>query len=427
MLFLLFLSFMLGLSLLLPWNALLKSLPYMMTRIPAEWRDTAPLWYTLTFTLTNCLVLVGLTASDFDSRIIRRIYRSQNNTGTERIVSGRLYGGLVGCGVLLAVGCAVPLIDLSRNNSNPSSLANLILFWGLFMCTGWFMSLLQRSVYPMMSLLPGKKEQLIPAMLTGQAAAGILASIGSFLFANNSEDKTSDKKGAGMALIYFSCSIAALILTVLLYKYHQSHQTVEDKQDKLDVSENKPEFSLKMIKETLKLISPWPQLLALNFIITLSIFPGLLTSSARSLSPSNQNYFIPLTFLTFDAFDLIGKVMPSVCIGRLGRLFSHKSRVAKLFPVARVSFIPLFLILPNFSLYEQDTIKSDSLYFITLALMAWTSGWGNAICLINGPAQAQAQTDDLNDKIGGLMGLSITVGLVGGSFMSFILKKAIFN
>lgn len=184
-----------------------------------------------------------------------------------------------------------------------------------------------------------------------------------------------------------------------------------------------------MIKETSKLISPWPQLLSLNFIITLTIFPGLLTSSARSLS--NNNYFIPMTFLVFDVFDLLGKVMPSIRSKGLG----YKSRAAKWFPVARVFFIPLFLLLPNFSLLPRNSaIKTDLFYFIILALMAWTSGWGNAICLINGPTKANeewtkdaASLDDLNDKIGGLMGLSITIGLVTGSFFSFILKKALFN
>ena len=421
--FLLFLSFMLGMSLLLPWNAFLKSLPYMMTRVPESWRDTAPLWYTLTFTLTNCLVLIGFTLSDLDSRIIRKVY-GVDVEQTERIVSGRLYSGLIGCGLVLLLACSVPLIDLCRSSPTPPSPANLILFWGLFLCTGWLMSLLQRSVYPLMSLLPGRKEKLVPAMLTGQAAAGITASIGSFLFASKNEDGA-----ALMALIYFTCSIAALILTASLYKCHQLrsvHQPLVEKEETTAVEM----FSIKIIKETVKLISPWPQLLALNFITTLTIFPGLLTSSARSLSPSRQPYFIPLTFLTFDVFDLIGKVMPSIW----SKGFSYKSRAAKIFPVARVLFIPLFLLLPNFSLLKRETThQTDALYFILLAGMAWTSGWGNAICLINGPAKANEESrkgsvsNDLNDKIGGLMGLSITIGLVGGSFMSFVLKKIIFK
>ena len=392
-----------------------------------------PLWYTLTFTLTNCLVLIALTASDLDSRLIGKVFRVKNDGKmTENIISGRLYCGLIGCGLLLALGCSVPLIDLYRKEDSikDGSAANLILFWGLFTCTGLLTSLLQRSVYPMMSLLPGKKEQLIPAMLTGQAASGIIASIGSFLFSN--ENNSSDnRKGAGLALIYFTCSIAALILTAILYRYHQtsSNSKIPDNEANLDNLNYKQDFSLKIIKETLNLISPWPQLLALNFIITLAIFPGLLTSSARSLSPSNHKYFIPMTFFTFDIFDLIGKVMPSIWNTR--RL-SYKSRIAKIFPIARVLFIPLFLILPNFSLLKlnQEYFKSDSLYFIILAFMAWTSGWGNAICLINGPTQVNNEsrkesTDDLNDRIGGLMGLSITIGLVGGSFLSFILKKVI--
>lgn len=415
MFFLLSLSFMLGLSLLLPWNSLLKSLPYIMTRIPVEWLDTAPLLLTLTFTFTNCVVLLILTLSDADSRLIRRI---RGGFGTERIVGGRLYGGLIGCSLLLGLSCVIPLMDLFADNSGLRSSgtpANLFLFWGIFVLSGVCMCLLQRSVYPLMSLLPGRKESLIPSMLTGQAVAGISASLGSFLLTG-----TDERGGAGMALIYFGSSIAVLLLTAALYKYYELQ--VDGKMT-LESGKEQPRFSLKILWETARSIGPWPQLLALNFAVTLTLFPGLLTSCARSLR--SNPYFIPLTFLIFDIFDLIGKVMPSIVSNRgLG----PKSLVAKMFPVARILFVPALLVLPNFSKTTTTPVsfKSDSLYFSVLALMAWTSGWGNAICLINGPQSVNDASEEIGDRIGSLMGLSITFGLLAGSGISFILKTFLF-
>lgn len=416
--FLLIISFMLGLSLLLPWNSFLKSLPYIMTRVPEEWRGIAPLWLTLTFTLTNCLVLLGLTLSDVDSKIMRKI---RGGGSVERIVGGRLYGGLMGCAGLLLISCVVPLIDLIGYNTNGNgngkndydSSAHLIFFMGIFMCTGWTMCLLQRSVYPLMSLLPGKSETLIPSMLSGQAMSGIAASLGSFLISGK-----NGGSGAGMALIYYGCSIIALIVTAVLFNYYE--REYESKYFKNVDRKDKQEFrtfSIKDLKEAAKAVGPWPQLLTLNFAVTLCLFPGLLTSSSRSLQ-SNE-FYIPLTFLVFDVFDLLGKVMPSMI--RIG--LGPRSLLAMGFPIIRILFIPLFLSLPNFS--QTPKIRSDWPYFLTLALMALTSGWGNSICLINAPQKLNEPTEEMNDGVGSLMGLSITFGLLIGSGGSLLIKTII--
>ena len=408
--FLLLLSFMLGLSLLLPWNSLLKCLPYIMTRVPEEWRATAPLWLTLTFTSTNCLVLLALTFTDFDSRIIRK-YFIGSDAQIDKVIGCRLYGGLVGCALLLLLACTVPLSDLKNSISGTGTMSCLLLFVGIFILTGLTMCLLQRSVYPMMSLLPGKKEALVSAMLTGQAVAGIAASLGSFMISGN----VGGGGGAVMAVIYFACSIGALLTTALLY--HFNGLPPKRKTEKLPMPEVSNTFSLSVLLETFKAIKPWPILLSLNFAITLSIFPGLLTSSARSLQ--SNKYFIPLTFLVFDVFDLIGKVMPSMT--RCGSL-GPKSRVAMALPIVRIAFIPVFLLLPN--LGKVDGIQSDWLYFVMVLMMAWTSGWGNAICLINGAQSVNSDSlEEMGDRIGSLMGLSITFGLLCGSGSSFLLSK----
>lgn len=407
---------MLGLSLLLPWNSLLKSLPYIMTRVPERWRDSAPLWLTLTFTLTNCVVLTLLTLSDVDSRIIRRLTGWK---GTEKVVGGRLYGGLIGCAGLLGLACVGPLMDLFDGESeSTTSMSALFMFWGIFMCTGWLMCLLQRSVYPLMSLIPGRKDMMVPAMLTGQAVAGIAASMGSFLFASGGEG------GALMALAYFGSSILALLATAVLYHRYTKTSTSDKSKEGEEEEDVKTKFSISKMFETAGVIKPWPQLLSFNFAATLAIFPGLLTSSARSLS--GNKYFIPLTFLVFDAFDLIGKVMPSMIRRGLG----PRSKVAMGFPLLRALFIPAFLVLPNFGLVRGSGSTGDWWYFGVLALMAWTSGWGNAICLINGPLSAQVNptegvSEEMGDRIGSLMGLSITFGLLCGSAASFLINKLI--
>ena len=461
---------MLGLSLLLPWNALLKSLPYVLTRIPTEWKDSGPLWLTLSFTLSNFLALGMLTVTNLDSKMFRRI----GGGGTGDIIGMRLRVGLLGCAGLLGLACVVPLSDLTlkqkmnnvwvSNGSDENNLSVLILFWCIFMCTGWLMCLLQRSVYPLMALLPGKKELMIPAMLTGQAVAGIAAYLGSFMF---SQSSASTSGNAGMALFYFGTSILILIFTFLLYRHHIRVKTKNenDQSTTPKTKASEQSFSMEALWETGKIIKPWPQLLSFNFAVTLSIFPGLLTASAKSLSNSEtfiHKYFIPLTFLTFDIFDLIGKVMPSIVLicGTILFKMGPKSISGKLFPLLRALFIPLFLSLSNFDNlnfnFAPKGSNGDWFYFVLVGLLAWSGGWGNAVCLINAPLSAidnnkakakmviivdnqdqdrdqdqdikieSSLSNELGDQIGSLMSLSITFGLFSGSAMSFIIKKLLF-
>ena len=111
--------------------------------------------------------------------------------------------------------------------------------------------------------------------------------------------------------------------------------------------------------------------------------------------------------------------MPSMT--RCGSL-GPKSRVAMALPIVRIAFIPVFLLLPN--LGKVDGIQSDWLYFVMVLMMAWTSGWGNAICLINGAQSVNSDSlEEMGDRIGSLMGLSITFGLLCGSGSSFLLSK----
>lgn len=309
-----------------------------------------------------------------------------------------------------------------KTQVSSGSMSALLLFWGIFVSTGWLMCLLQRSVYPLMALIPGeKKDLMVPAMLTGQAVAGISASMGSFLFGGEG------KGGAVMALAYFGSSILALLSTALLYHRYNNLRKANDKTDEQSkTADMTPKFSVKILFETARMIQPWPQLLSFNFAATLSVFPGLLTSSARSLS--GNKYFIPMTFLVFDGFDLIGKVMPSLVRRGLG----PRSKIAMGFPLMRALFVPVFLLLPNFSLTKLGLglgLKGgDCWYFGVLALMAWTSGWGNAICLINGPKSVEKSSgvsEEMADRVGSLMGLSITFGLVCGCGVSFLIKKLI--
>lgn len=409
--------------------------------------------------------------TNLDSKMFRRV----GGGGIEEIIGMRLRVGLLGCAGLLGLACVVPLSDLifkkemnnlaASDSSNENNLSVLILFWGIFMCTGWLMCLLQRSVYPLMALLPGKKELMIPAMLTGQAVAGIAASLGSFMFSVSSASRSGN---ASMALIYFGTSISILIFTCILYRHHIRAKTKNenDQSKTLKLKESDQSFSIKALWETGKIIKPWPQLLSFNFAVTLSIFPGLLTASAKSLSNPEtfiHKFFIPMTFLAFDIFDLFGKVMPSIVLtfGTILFKMGPKSISGKVFPLLRSLFIPLFLLLSNFDNFNFNfTPKgstADCFYFVLVGLLAWSGGWGNAVCLINAPLSAiddnktkvakmvvvvdnQDQdikietkfsgsvslSNELGDRIGSLMSLSITFGLLSGSAMSFIIKKLLF-
>lgn len=429
------LSFMLGISLLLPWNALLKSLPYVMSRVPEEMTGVAPLLLTLTFTGTNCVSLIGLTIGSGDTALVKKFTRRR---GTGQVLGAKLYGGLVSCSGLLVLACVTPILDLF-NPMAGRSYAHLMLYWGIFMLSGLGICLLQRSVYPIMNLLPGKSG-LMSVMLMGQASVGITASVGSFLMNGNSGNNSNEinrRSEALMALGYFCVSCVMLAGTaVIFYNYHLKveEEGAEEKADELKVEVRK----LSSFSSTMKLINPWQWLIAANFGVTLSIFPAVLTSSGRPLSDSSSSftgmYFIPLTFLTFDIFDLVGKSMPTLW-RRSIHIFGPKSRMARGFPAGRVLFVVLLLLTPNLRNWKSGKFPFwwDVVYFVLVALLAWSSGWVSVICLINAPLNAQMRKSDgkdggkvvsasENDRIGSLMGLSISIGLLAGCLLSFVLR-----
>jgi hypothetical protein len=426
------LSFMFGFSLLLPWQALLKSLPYILQKLPAAETESrllalAPTLLALTFTLSNFGALAAATLTDADSFVFTRWF---GLASVGEVISARLYVGLVGSMLLFLAAIAFPACDIAAASIAQSRLY-LLLFVLVFMLAGVFVCFLQRSVYPLLAYMPSK-TRYIPLMLMGQASAGLLSSSGSFLLVSPEEGVVG--AAAVMAVIYFVAAILSLTVTLGVYHGHvcrsaaKAKAKAENTKTPLTQQCTGASGSIAALRSTLHRITPWPQLVALNFAVTLSIFPGMLASSARTLSGSL--YFLPWTFLCFDVFDLAGKAL----LSKLFPLPRLKSRIGQVVAWSRLWFVPLFWALPNFrdAVAESGSGSrsgwADGPYFGLLAVMAASSGWVNAVCLISASAASEASgAADLDpsesDRVGTLMGLSIALGLVSGSGCSFILQS----
>lgn len=420
------LSFMLGMTLLLPWNAFMKAIPYVQSRIPTEYAASAPQLLIFSYALTSCTTLVLLSVTDLDSRLLGRSGGTKRMQ-TRAVISARLYCGLAGLGLLLLAAGSVPLSDLLTGASPVAPhMGHMLLFWLLFVGAGCVVCLLQRAVYPFMALLPGR-HRLVSAMLLGQGTAGISASLGSFALVQGA-------RSAVVAVIYFALALVVLLATGILYYWGVGGEglvtdgsgeavaaaaELSDGEKVKGAADNPRHESVFQIA---RLVRPWPQLLMLNFALTLSVFPGLIVSVGHPCLPNAQlrRFFYPITCLTYDVFDLLGKGLPLLGVRLL--VPGPTARFGRMLPLLRILLLPLILLLPN--LHPVGTTPAppvwDFVYFVALAGLALTHGWAGALCLINAPRSVPAHraSDRLGDRIGSLMGMCISFGLLLGCLCS---------
>jgi equilibrative nucleoside transporter 1/2/3 len=161
----------------------------------------------------------------------------------------------------------------------------------------------------------------------------------------------------------------------------------------------------------------------LNMAITLSIFPSI---TAYVAPQGNMTNFVLLHFITYNFFDWVGKTIS------LWSLFALKSeRTVYTLTLSRLVFIPLILV-SNVVLYNKQSQPypqvfpvwiPDSLFFVVMALFAFTNGWLTTLCFMQAPAicgsnwndgQAQSITADL-------MVLGLALGLATGGILTFLI------
>jgi hypothetical protein len=161
--------------------------------------------------------------------------------------------------------------------------------------------------------------------------------------------------------------------------------------------------------------------LFLTYIITLALFPVISSnlSSIKECQSHNRlrnDLFTPVTFLVFNAGDLLGRLfVTDVPIDKIPNL----PRKLVWTSVARFLFIPLFLLCySRTSIYSSMAIPSDVFSLVVQFLFAVTNGMLTSVCFRLAPSLIPATTE-MQQISSTILNFSLCFGLLCGSFLSF--------
>jgi solute carrier family 29 (equilibrative nucleoside transporter), member 1/2/3 len=341
-----------GVALLLPWNVYSKALPYFQSILPAY------------STILPGLATFSLQASNFIAVLFIIFFPIPR-----RLLKWTVLGALLFQSLLVVFAYLVKYLPY---------LAYLLL---VLISSGVTGALLQTSLYAL--LLP--HVNAAPWFQAGQALAGLVVSVSTVFLTSN---KDNDLLGIRL---YFGLTISLLMTTLV------ASATLEKGwHDVADSTDPKP-ASL----DTSILSSLWPTFasIACCLAFTLFVFPSLFLSATSS---TGNLLFLPLTFITYDAGDLIGKLFPTIY-----RVTNRK--VIVVLPFLRLLlFIPM--IITNI---RGSPIQSDWFYFVLVALFAVTQGYFLTILIAS--LCGSAKDERSASSLGLLVSLSICVGAALGS------------
>ena len=155
----------------------------------------------------------------------------------------------------------------------------------------------------------------------------------------------------------------------------------------------------------------------LTFVVTLSLFPAW-TASLQSAHQCRQSHerlqndlFTPLTFLWFNVFDLVGRL--------LAERYSARLTTNKLIPyaLARCIFFLLFALLPTSNKTQITPIPSDLLSFCVQAAFGASNGFLVSWSFMVAPSCVQKQEQVKSSE---LLNFALSFGLLSGSLLSFV-------
>jgi hypothetical protein len=161
--------------------------------------------------------------------------------------------------------------------------------------------------------------------------------------------------------------------------------------------------------------------LFLTYIITLALFPVISSnlSSIKECQSHNRlrnDLFTPVTFLVFNAGDLLGRLfVTDVPIDKIPNL----SRKLVWTSIARFLFVPLFLLCySRTSIYSSMAIPSDVFSLVVQFLFAVTNGMLTSVCFRQAPGLIPATTE-MQQISSAILNFTMCFGLLCGSFLSF--------
>jgi equilibrative nucleoside transporter 1/2/3 len=270
------------------------------------------------------------------------------------------------------------------------------------------------------------REEYMQAIMSGQGVAGVLPCIAQILAVLAVPSKASQdgppQSSSKSAFIYFLTATIVSILTLLAFLHllrrrPGMHAKSSDEDEDGDDRAHDKSVSLWTLLEKLQYLAVS---IFLCFTVTMMFFP-VYTTEILSVNDSAKSrmydppVFIPLAFLLWNVGDLGGRML----VGIPGMSLAHRPRMAFVFAIARIVFVPLYSLC-NIN-GRGAVVQSDFFYlFIVQLLFGASNGYLASSCMMGASYWV---SEDEREAAGGFMGMMLVGGLAAGSLLSFLVPS----
>lgn len=324
-----------------------------------------------------------------------------------------------------------------------SSSAYLFFLLAMVAASAWATGMIQNGAFAFASSF-GRPEYL-QALMAGQGVAGVLppiAQVVSVLAVPESDSAEHEaprpdpnygglRAAGGAAFVYFLTAVAvsgaALVAFVPLAR--RGKRVAEQRAvDAMTESMHSVEEAERTARKVVGLATLFRKLrwlaTAIFMCFVVAMFFPVFTTKVLSVSDDGTpatppilraSAFIPLAFFFWNLGDFLGRVATGVLPKSIGAALARKPVVLFAFSIARISFLPLYLLC---NLRGQGAVvPSDAFYLLGVQLpFGLTNGYLGSACMM---AAGSWVEDGEREAAGSFMGLSLVLGLTVGSLLSF--------
>lgn len=366
--------YLLGCGILFPWNAYITAADYFEYRFPGQHMDRL---FTIFYLFCNLSALLAM---------LRWHYKFPSR---DRIVIG--FTGFIALLVMPII------LDFFPANILTLFLTLLIVA-GSGICDG----VAQGALFGDAALLPPENTH---ALVAGTALSGVAVSALRLLTKAAFPATLAGLRASadlyfilGAVVCVLSLIVYTAVLPPLLRQYYVQTLTSETA-----VTSDDTEPIFHALSSVLKQIWQLSAALVMTYIVTLSIFPGVLAEDVHS---AKLGSWYPVLLITAcNVADWAGKSAPMyapLMVVDPGRIF--------VLSVCRFVFIPLFYVT------ARSGTGAAMIGFLTLAL-GLTNGWLTTCAMVSGPMRVGPSRAGL---VGNVLVLSLIIGLCVGAGCGFL-------